>query len=81
MDEAHEPIPLSPSNEAFKQLTPYFGGMCCEAAAFCFSENGHDVPTSAALTGCDPSRAVFQWAAPPPEAEATYWDRDVAAES
>jgi hypothetical protein len=81
MDEEREPIPLNPSNEAFRQLTPYFGGMCCEAAAYCFSKNGHRIPTSTALTGCDPSRAAFEWTVPPAEADATYRDRDVAAEN
>ena len=80
MDEEREPIPLNPSNEAFRQLTPYFGGMCCEAAAYCLSENGHRVPTSAALPGCNPPRAVFEWVAPSAQADATYRDRDVAAE-
>lgn len=81
MSDSGEPIELSPTNSAFEALTPYFGGMCCEAAAFCLSVNGHSNPAAADLRGCSPSAATLAWSVPPSQAAATYSDNDVAAEN
>ncbi|BCZ79064.1 hypothetical protein PTKU64_27390 [Paraburkholderia terrae] len=74
-------IQLEADNGAFEALTPYFGAMCCEAASYCFEQNGHAVPTQAALSGCETPHAHFHWTPPPAQAVATYRDKDVAAEN
>ncbi|TSP10654.1 hypothetical protein [Cupriavidus campinensis] len=81
MTNTAEPIELSPANTAFSELTPHYGGMCCEAAAFCLSENGHSNPVDASLRGCSSSTAQLAWLPPSTKAIATYRDRDVAAEN
>lgn len=81
MPNAVEPIDLSTENAAFSQLTPHYGGMCCEAAAYCFQQNGHSAPTATTLQGCGESSVKLQWEEPTATAAATYGDRDVAAEN
>ncbi|WP_162600933.1 hypothetical protein [Paraburkholderia sp. C35] len=81
MAEKGAAIRLDADNRAFEALTPYFGAMCCEAASFCFEQNGHPVPTRAALSGCEAPHAHFHWSSPPVQATATYRDKDVAAEN
>lgn len=73
-------IDVTPQNSAFAALTPYYGGMCCEAAAFCLSENGHVAPKATQCQGVSATQVELSWTQPPVTAAATYRDRDVAAE-
>lgn len=69
------------TNGAFDALTPCYGEMCCEAASFCFEQNGHPSPTKVVVSGSDRTQVHFRWASPAAQAAATYRDKEVAAEN